>query len=239
MDWAAFFTLHRGLPREGPGSPEDVVWALDRTGLRGAVEICDAGCGPGADLETLAETLPQARLAGIEAQAGFVQEAAARCGRFGTRVSVRQGDMAQPGGPFDLIWSAGALYFLGVTEGLKQWRTALKPGGWVAFSEPVLLPGPRPEAVAEFWEEYPAITDLGGIIARVQAAGYRVHDHRVVIGAPWAAYYDPLRARITDLRAADPSPDLSSVLDENAREIASWEAARDHIAYALLLVQPA
>lgn len=27
MDWKAFFTVHKGLPREGPGTADDVDWA--------------------------------------------------------------------------------------------------------------------------------------------------------------------------------------------------------------------
>ncbi|HBS50498.1 MAG TPA: class I SAM-dependent methyltransferase [Rhodobacteraceae bacterium] len=237
MDWDAFFTLHRGLPREGPGEPADVHWAVDRAGLAGEVDVLDAGCGAGADLETLARALPQARLTGIEAQESFVDEARARLAGIGDRVSVRLGDMAEPGGPYDLIWCAGALYFLGVTEGLRAWRKAVKPGGWVAFSEPVLLDTPPPPPVRAFWADYPALTDLGGIEDRVAAAGFDLHARRLIVGAPWAAYYAPLRDRIAALRAQNPDPALAAVLDENAREIALWEAAPDQIAYALLLVR--
>ncbi len=238
MNWEAFFRLHSDLPREGPGSAADVHWALARTGIGGAVSVCDAGCGPGADLQVLATALPQARLTGIEAQAGFAETARARCARFGDRVTVAQGDMAQPGGPHDLIWCAGAMYFLGVTEGLSAWRSSLSPGGWVAFSEPVLLAGEQPPAVRAFWAQYPAITDLAGINTRIAAAGYRLRDHRLLVGAPWASYYDPLQARIAHLRGTDPDPALADALDRDAAEIALWRAAPDHIAYALLLVQP-
>lgn len=226
-------------PARGAGRAEDVHWAVNVTGLCGALDICDAGCGPGADLEVLAEALPDARLTGIEAQESFVSEAAGRCARFGDRVAVRLGDMAKPAGPYDLIWCAGALYFLGVTEGLTAWRSALKPGGRVAFSEPVLLPGPQPDAVADFWEDYPAITELEGIVRRVHDAGYQVVDQRMIVGAPWAAYYAPLKERIATLRADTPSPALTAMLDETEREIRKWEAAPDHIAYALLVVHPA
>ncbi|TMV09176.1 class I SAM-dependent methyltransferase [Ruegeria sediminis] len=239
MDWESFFTLHRGLPREGPGCPDDVFWALERIGLYGELNVCDAGCGPGADLETLAEALPQAQLLGIESQPQFVEEAQARCGRFGDRVRVIEGDMADPGGPFDLIWCAGALYFLGVTEGLTAWRNALAPGGWVAFSEPVLLPGSQSAAAREFWEEYPALTEMEGITDRVSKAGYDVIDYRLIVGAPWATYYGPLRDRIAELRAQNPGVALCAVLDAHEREISLWEAARDQIAYALVLAQPA
>ncbi len=237
MDWDAFFTVHRGLDREGPGTPADVHWTIERTGLRGAVDVLDAGCGPGADLATLAAALPDARLTGIEQQAQFVHEAQARCARFGPRVQVRQGDMASPGGRFDLIWCAGAIYFLGVTEALRGWRDALKAGGWVAFSEPVRLAGAPPAADA-FWADYPALTDLDGIIARIDAAGYELVDHRLIMGDPWAAYYDPMRRRIAALRGQGPDAALSEALDINEREIRQWEAASDHIAYALMLVRP-
>lgn len=238
MDREAFFTVHRDLPREGPGMPEDVHWALAQTGLLGGVSVCDAGCGPGADLVTLADALPEAILTGIDGHPNFVAQTAAATARFGTRVTVREGDMAAPGGPYDLIWCAGALYFLGVTEGLSSWRSALKPGGWVAFSEPVLL-GPRDRAVEAFWADYPAITDLAGIEGRVTAAGFAVVATRPVVGAAWAAYYEPLRARIAVLRAVPHAPALGAMLDECAREIALWEAAADRIAYMLVLAQPA
>ncbi|WP_425045336.1 class I SAM-dependent methyltransferase [Primorskyibacter sp. S87] len=239
MDWDNFFLVHKGLEREGPGSPDDVIWTLEQTGLRGELSVFDGGCGPGADLETLAEALPEARITGVDAQPQFIEEAQARCARFGDRVLARVGDMADPGGPHDLIWSAGALYFLGITEGLNLWRKALKPGGWVAFSEPVMLPGERTEPELAFWEEYPAITGLDGIRARVEAAGFSVADHRLIIGEPWAAYYGPMRERIAELRADNPGTDLAAMLDLNEREADLWQAASDRIAYALLLVRPA
>ncbi|MEM6372730.1 MAG: class I SAM-dependent methyltransferase [Pseudomonadota bacterium] len=233
---AAFFTVHRDLPREGPGEAADVHWALEQLDLSGTVDVLDAACGPGADLEVLADALPQARLTGIEMTPHFASAARERVARFGPRATAREGDMRDPGGPYDLIWCAGALYFLGVTDGLRGWRTALKPGGVVAFSEPVLLrdtPGGR-----AFWEEYPQITQLDGIIAQAADAGYRTLAHRIIVGAPWQTYYDPMQARIDMLRAQAPDEALSAALEENQREIDLWRAARDDIAYALLVVLP-
>ncbi|RYH10392.1 trans-aconitate 2-methyltransferase [Tropicimonas sp. IMCC6043] len=238
MDWDAFFTLHRDLPREGPGGPEDVAWALATAGTRGAVRVCDAGCGPGADTETLAEALPEAEIEAIELHAPFAAAAAARCARFGPRVTARAGSMAELEGPYDLIWCAGALYFLGVTEGLTAWRPALAPGGRVAFSEPVLLGGPEPQAVRDFWEEYPAITDEAGIRERIAAAGYRILGTRVITGAAWEAYYAPMEARIADLRGGEVTPAPEAALRDGEREIAAWRAAPDRIAYLLAVVAP-
>ncbi|WP_226780725.1 class I SAM-dependent methyltransferase [Oceaniglobus trochenteri] len=232
-----FFQLHSGLMREGPGTPDDVRWALDvaKTPLR--ARICDAACGPGADAVTLAASRPAGSVHAIDKMRHFVVAARSRLSQFPARVTVEQGDMTEISGPYDLIWCAGALYFVGVTEGLNAWTRALAPGGRVAFSEPCLLGKPS-GAVAEFWAEYPEITDYDGIVVRVRKAGYRVLHHRMIVGAGWEAYYRPMQARI-DLLRPTASPDLIEVLDEGQREIDLWRSAPDEIAYALLVVEPA
>lgn len=52
-EWAAFLQVHKDLPREGPGLPDDVRWAVERIGLSGEVDVFDAACGPGDDTVTL------------------------------------------------------------------------------------------------------------------------------------------------------------------------------------------
>jgi len=235
---AAFFTVHRDLPREGPGTPQDVHWALDQLGLTGAPDVLDAACGPGADLETLARALPDARITGMEQVPHFVDAARARIAPFGPRVTAKEADMSALDQTYDLIWCAGALYFLGVTQGLRGWRAALNPGGAVAFSEPVLLETPPSAAVTAFWEDYPQITDFAGITALVRAAGYNVQAHRMIVGAPWEAYYTPMQTRIDMLRKQAPEAVLTAALNENQLEMDRWRAAPDQIAYALLIVTP-
>jgi trans-aconitate methyltransferase len=231
----AFLTLHREMTRQGPGTSEDVRWALSQLDLPDAPHVLDAACGPGADLITLAEALPRARIEGIDQLPHLVEEARAATARF-TNVTVSTGDMARINGFYDLIWCAGALYFLGVTEGLTLWKRALRADGAVAFSEPVLAAG-TPQAAHDFWADYPAISDLDGITARVDAAGYEVLNHRLVTGTAWADYYAELGGRIATLRpGADAA--LSRVLDDAAREIALWRQAPGDIAYALILARP-
>ena len=231
---SAFFTLHRDLPREGPGSAAEVDWVLDR--IPPPARVIDAACGPGADTVTLAERLPGARIAAVDRQAHFIAEARRRCARFGGRVSVDEGDLREPTGPADLIWCMGAAYIVGLEAALAAWRPALAPGGVVAVSEPVLTETPPDPVVAAFWQGE-AVGTAGTLAARVAAAGFRTLDTRLVTGSPWAEYYDPIHARIAALRpAADPA--LATVLDETAREIALWRQAPDRIAYLLILAAP-
>ncbi|NKB27468.1 MAG: methyltransferase domain-containing protein [Rhodobacteraceae bacterium] len=235
MTLSPFFQLHSDLPREGPGTADDVRWALSVVGP--LARVCDAACGPGADTVVLAEALPEAQIDAVDGQLHFVAEARRRCTGIGDRVRVWQGDMADLTGPYDLIWCAGALYFLGVAKGLQRWRGALAPGGYFAFSEPVWVNGNSPQAALEFWGQYPDISDRAGIRARIAEAGYRVLGTRRVIGQGWADYFDPLEARIAALRQSA-GTDLTAVLDAEAADIANWRAAPDHIAYDLFVVTP-
>lgn len=231
---SAFFTLHRDLPREGPGEAADVFWALGQVPV--PTRVCDVACGPGADLEGLAEALPAARIDAVDRQAHFVAAATARVARFGDRIRVRQGDMAALSGPYDLIWCAGAVYFLGLARALQLWRPALSDHGGVAFSQPVLLGAPS-ATVRAFWTDVPEVTDGAGIAAQVATAGYHTVATRVIVGPAWEAYYRPQRARIATLRPGA-GVELAAVLHEAEAEIALWEQASDEIAYLLSVVAP-
>jgi SAM-dependent methyltransferase len=234
-DEEAFLTLHRDMPRQGPGSPEDVRWALRVAGTRNDARVADAGCGPGADLVALAEALPEARIEGFDQLAHLVDEARAATAPFGARVTVELADMRDLHGPYDLIWCAGALYFLGVASGLSAWARALATDGRIAFSHPVLEEDDPPE-VAAFWAGEPEVGPRARTEAAIASAGYRVLGYRRIDGEAWTNYYEPMEARIRTLRAGDPTPALSAALDAGEAEIAAWRAAAAHIAYGLWVV---
>ncbi|MFN4158292.1 MAG: class I SAM-dependent methyltransferase [Gemmobacter sp.] len=217
----AFFTLHRGLPREAPGDAESLAWALEVAGVPARARILDAGCGPGADLAVLARLRPAAELVGMDLHAPFIEAVRARL----PGVVAICGDMLAPPGVFDLIWSAGAAYGPGVSAALAAWAGHLVPGGAVAFSD-CLWRSPRPAPLARaFWDrDYPGMRDLPGHLARIEAAGYRVRGARWLGAAAWEAYYGPLAARVAALRPGADA-DLAAVLDRAEAEIALW---RDH-----------
>ena len=230
-----FFTLHRDLPREGPGSAAEVAWVLDR--IAPPARVLDLACGPGADTVELAQRLPAARIEAVEQVRHFVEAAQRATARFGDRVTVRQGDMRAVTGQHDLIWCMGAVYFLGIEAALPLWRPALAPGGHLAFTEPVLVETPASATAAAFWGDHP-VGDAGAIAGRVAAAGYRTLATRLLTGAPWEDYYAPLERRIAALRPGA-SAALTQVLDEAEREVTLWRRAPDQIAYLLTLAAPA
>lgn len=231
----AFFQLHRDLPREAPGDVESLSWALERAGTGARARILDAGCGPGADLAALAGLRPGAELLGVDLHEPFIQRIRATLPQVGAEVC----DMLSPPGDFDLIWSAGAAYGPGVSQALAAWRGHLRPGGAVAFSD-CLWRVTRPSAAARaFWSrDYPGMCDLAGHLARVEAAGWRVKGARWLGAAAWAAYYDPLSARVAALRPGADA-DLAEVLDATQAEIDLWRDHGGDYGYYLTVAVPA
>lgn len=236
----AFFTVHRDLPREGPGLPEDVLWALEVADVSEDARICDAACGPGADTMTLAEARPSARIDAVDKMPHFIEAAQTRCAGHGRRVTFHNRSYTDLPGNYDFIWCAGAMYFEGFENLLSTWRHRLLPGGRIAFSEPVWVSEPpSPEAQAFWSTEGQPLEGLPSLNRRLGKAGWRTLGQRWLIDAPWEAYYTPMQARLDMLRASDPSDAVTTAIDEHQAEIDAWRAARSEIAYMLFVVAPA
>jgi trans-aconitate methyltransferase len=230
---SAFFQLHSDLPREGPGEPEDVIWAMERIRPSRTAHILDAGCGPGADIETLIAQVPDGRVTGVDLHAPFVDAVRNLCSDD-PRIEARVVDMRDAGGLYDVIWCAGALYFLGGVQSLNLLHPLLKSGGAVAFSEPCyFVPDPSERATA-FWEgEGASVLQIDAILNATQSAGYDVLGHRPLAPSAWDAYYTPMETRIAALRGTG-SAALEAVLDDAEAEIAGWRAAKDETGYLLV-----
>ena len=233
----AFFTLHRDLPREGAGEPADVAWAASVAGLSPTAQIADVGCGPGADIAALLAAAPEGHVTALDKVAHFAGAARAAWSDD-ERVTVLQADMSRIHNEYDMIWCAGAVYFLGVAQALTLWRKSLRPGGVVAFSQACWFTQDRSTAARDYWaREYPAMTDEAGVLAEVGAAGYEVLGTRRLSDAAWEAYYAPMEARIAAL-APEADAVLQDILEDARQEIACWRAHREEFGYLLCVVRP-
>lgn len=240
----AFFALHRGLPREGPGSRDCTARALALAQpLPAEPRVLDIGCGPGMQTMDLAALLPRASIVAVDLHLGFVEETRRRADACGVahRVEARRADMtALPfdDESFDLSWCEGAAYVMGLPAALAAWRRLLRPGGRLALTEAVWLVDDRPEDLRRFWEEgYPAITDVPGCRAIIEHAGYELRGDFVLPASAWWEYYEPLRARMETLaveRRGDPV--MEAVLDEHRREIAMYERHGTRYGYAFFVM---
>lgn len=233
-----FWELHSGLDREGPGDDADTRAALRLTGLSGRIAILDLGCGPGASALALLAELPEARVTGLDAHAPFLEAAQARVAAagFADRFTTVEADMGQPpfpSGSFDLLWSEGAAYSIGVETALAAWKPLLRPGGRLVFSDAVWLSEtPEPRA-ADSWSDYPAMTDAAGVRRAIEAAGYAHIGDVELSDAAWANYHDPLATRLDALEKTH--GDEHPVLREGREEIAVRRAHPDDFAYVLFV----
>lgn len=230
----AFFTLHKDLPREGPGNRQTLDAAMTVAGAPRTAAICDAGCGPGADIEGLLEWCPEGSVLAVDTHAPFVEQVSRRYSGD-PRVTARAMDMRDVRGPFDLIWCAGAMYFLGVKTGLELFRKTLRPAGTVIFSEPCLFEPPLSSQIAAFWQ-YPPLMGREALIETVQSAGYAVLDAMVVPDAAWEAYFGPIRKRADKLRAGAPEALLQVIAEAEAEE-AGWRAVKAQTGYLQIVAR--
>ncbi|MEH6645621.1 class I SAM-dependent methyltransferase [Sulfitobacter sp.] len=233
----AFFKLHRDLPREGPGEAQDLAWAASLLDLPNRARLADVACGPGGDIAALLNIAPEGHVTALDATPHFV-EAARAMWREHDRVTVLKADMKVIANRYDLIWCAGAVYFMGVEAALRAWRKSLLPDGAIAFSEACWFTDEPSARAKALWDrEYPAMQDTAGITAQITAAGYEVVDQRRLSDAAWEAYFTPLDARIAALRTkADAA--LRALMDEAEEEAACWRAHHDEYGYLLSVVRP-
>jgi len=237
-DMDAFFALHRDLPREGPGEAADVAWAAALIDLPQNAQIADVACGPGGDIAALLDVAPKGHVTALDKTPHFV-DAARRAWGDDPRTTILCADMGRVANTYDMIWCAGAVYFLGIGTALTQWRKSLrKPGGVIAFSEACWFTDTPSDRSRALWDrEYPTMTDAAGIASQVRAAGFETIGTRKLSDTAWEAYYAPLDARADRLRAgADVA--LINVLDEAEEEAACWRAHSDEFGYLLSVVRP-
>jgi trans-aconitate methyltransferase len=241
-----FLQVYGTLPRAGPGGTEHTLKVLAMVPGASPRTVLDLGCGPGAQTLVLAEVLPEAVVLALDVLPPMVEETRRRLSEAGCedRVRAEVGDMASPSvesGSQDLIWCEGAIYFMGVADALRTWRSLLTPGGTVAFTEPIWLSSSPPDEIRDWWTaEYPAITDEQGIRAAVGAAAFNtLAFFPLPAEAWWDDYYGPMESRIEALRTDHPNDPVASEIATGAeQEIAMFRRYSDHYSYGFFIVQP-
>ena len=184
-----------GMKRQGPGSPEATLKALSFIdNLTDSSRIADLGCGTGGQTMVLAQHAP-GQITGLDLFPGFIDlfNANARKLHLQDRVKGIVGSMDNL--PFEkeslnLIWSEGAIYNIGFERGLKEWRSYLKPGGYIAVSESAWFTEKRPEEIHRFWvDAYPEIDTIPHQVAKIHQAGYQLTASFILPENCWTEHY--------------------------------------------------
>ena len=239
--------VHSGLPRQGPGDDESTLRALGMcTELPMRPAVLDIGCGPGMQTVALARGT-DGTITAVDLFEQFLDQLRERATDAGVRdrIQIMRADMADlPFGKhlFDLIWSEGAAYIMGITEAFTQWQEFLRPQGYIVITEICwLVPEANvpPRAFEFFHGEYPAITDVPGNLARIEACGYEIVGHFTLPAESWwTDYYTPLGGKLESLRDKYRGDTTAqSFLDDTAEELRIRQEYGDSYGYEFIVAR--
>ena len=249
MDWNSpagriMFSVHKGLPRQGPGNLASTRRALEMIdGLPDVPSVLDIGSGPGMQTLDLAGLLPTARIQAVDALEPFIEQGRQRAQNAGIteRVQFSIGDMRAldfEADQFDLLWCEGAAYIMGISEALTAWRGLLKQGGTLAFTECVWLTDDPPQTLHDWWRDgYPGMGNVQACLDKVANADYELTGHFVLPEmAWWDDYYKPMEARIATLRIELEGDQAAlDALEEHQREIDYYRRWSEHYGYLFVV----
>jgi len=241
--WEIFFEVYEDLPRQGPGNRECAARALGLCReLPEFPAILDLGCGVGSQTFHLAG-LTSGSIVAIDSHPPGIErlEAAIAARGLSKRVKAIVGDMAHldlPPGSFDLVWSEGALYNIGLKSALQICHGLLRPGGYVAFTDAIWRrENPPAEVRSGFEQDYPTMGSLEDDLAVIRESGFGLVGHFTLPDeAWWDDFYTPMEIRIAALRekyAGD--TEASGILDQLAREPEMHRQYSDFYAYEFFM----
>jgi SAM-dependent methyltransferase len=242
--WELFLEVFEALPRQGPGDRSSAARALGMCrDLPSRPAVLDLGCGTGGQTLHLAELTTGAIVAVDRHIPNVVRLGGGLARRrLSHRVRPVVGDMARPSFPascFDLIWSEGALYNIGIDRALRICRTLLRPAGYLAFTDAVWRRGDPPPEIRAAFDDYPNMGWASDLLVAIEAGGFEVVDHFTLPDrAWWDAFYAPMEMRLQELRHcyADDAEALVA-LDEIGREPELHRRYREYYAYEFFVAR--
>lgn len=244
--WDIFFEVFEKLPRQGPGNRDCADKALSLcNNLPKSPKILDMGCGTGGQSLYLADQIPKASIIAIDNHEPSIEQLLMAVAERGLtkRISAIIADMAHPDQPlqhFDLIWSEGALYSIGLNNALKVCFGLLRPGGYLAFTDAIWRKeNPPPEVKAGFDLDYPTMGWLKDDLDAIKACGFDLVGHFTLPDeAWWDDFYTPMKTRITELRQKYvEDAEASDILDQLAKEPEIHLRYSDYYAYEFFVAQ--
>ena len=240
-----FFEIHGNLPREGPGSDASTLRALKAvSALPKNPRIADIGCGPGRSSLILAKETG-GYTTSVDIHQSFLDTLKDNAAKLGlsNAIEALNADMAAlpfKNSQFDLIWSEGAIYLLGLENGLRLWSPFLKKNGYIVISHISWLTRTPSQVAADFWQEaYPSIAHVDDNLEIFEKANFNVTDYFTLPKSDWwNEYYAIIEKRIAALIKKYPDHmEAQTAARDTQREIDVWKDHGDDYGYVFYIAQ--
>ncbi len=238
--------LHKEAERQGPGSTSETKRALDLIPIDKfrTLKIADIGCGTGAQTITLAQNTPGSIVA-VDFSDVFLKKLKSSIQKLGfqDRVTTLRESMDHlpfKMEEFDIIWSEGAIYNIGFSKGIKEWKKFLKIGGYLAVSELSWITSIRPQELEAYWSQaYPEIDTVSNKIRILEDSGYTPVGHFVLPEYCWTEnYYNPLESRFdTFLRKYPENESARKIIESEKEEIQFYKKYKSYYSYGFYVAK--
>ncbi|WP_455210811.1 class I SAM-dependent methyltransferase [Kaarinaea lacus] len=240
-----FYELFEALPRGGPGSNE-----FTRQAFQAIPEfiqpplILDIGCGQGVQTVELAK-ISNGKIIAVDNHQAFLDTLMRSAKLQGvaaniTPMNISMFEMDFDEQSFDIIWSEGALYFMGFQNGLRRCHQLLKDPGYLAVTELVYLSSPPPAPLVQYLEsEYPDIKTVPANIELIKTEGFQLLSHFTLPKSAWLdGYYLPIETELSRLKKKYQGNEVAlQHFDVMSTEIAYYKQFSDHYGYEFFVMQ--
>lgn len=238
--------LHKNSERQGPGSENDTLKALEFLNLptEQNLKVADIGCGSGGQTISLAKNLT-GQITAIDLFPEFLNELNEKSQKLGLTDKIGTLKKSMDNLPFkneefDLIWSEGAIYSIGFENGIKKWKDYLKVGGYLAVSEITWITQSRPNEIEEFWKsEYPEVDTASKKIKQLENNGFTLVGYFYLSQDSWIeTYYKPMQARFENFLKRNNNSELArKVVKDNQAEIDLYQKFKDYYSYGFYIAR--
>ena len=238
--------LHRNSERQGPGSRNETLRALEFTGFskKTGLKVADIGCGTGGQTITIAQNI-HGQITAVDLFPLFLEELNKESKRRGMHNKIEtlaksMEELSFDKESFDMIWSEAAIYNIGFEAGIKNWKDYIKPGGFLCVSEITWITNSRPKEIEDFWNsEYPDIDTASNKIKILEDNGYSLAGYFFLKQDSWTEnYYKPLEARFPAfLKRHNHSEMAKKVVSDHKEEIELYQSYKDYYSYGFYIAR--
>jgi len=243
MDY--FYELFEALPRGGPGDNKSTRRAFNTIPkLPEKPLILEIGCGPGVQTIELAK-LSRGRIIAIDNHQAFLDTLIKKAKEEElldhiVPKNISMLDMDFEENTFDIIWSEGALYFMGFQNGLRRCHQLLKRDGFLAVTEIAYLVNNPPAPLIQYFEkEYPDIKAVKDKIDLIQNERFHLISNFTLPESSWLdSFYLPMKEELIRLNKKYQGNEIAlGIFEEIENEINLYKKFSDFYSYEFFIMQ--